>query len=823
MIHFDLAAVLEGVDMPEDVSAIALPSLQVQAVAYPEPPYVVLANTAAPLWNKKRWGGYPELANRLSDAGYLVVVVGTESDARFNPPEQFPDDTIFHYDLPLLKVNYLLKHAEWVIGNDCGLVHIASAMALNTIAIFGPTSTVKNAPLGSFKSHGGTVMARSLMACAPCQYSAWEQACQKVECLESVSPARVYDIVKNGGPPCDMRAGLEASGGCLYTYIVEGETEAGSRDARQNAIDTIEECITAAARIADRFIIVDNGSTDGTLEYLMHFKAQHPEMFPVFRFDDIQGIADVLPHETFSMAQTIGYDQIRDREVMDRLLKASDATWGLFLDADEIVSDQMTRSQVEWWMNSMKYNAIYFRHVHFWKDKGHYRVDQRWKPKHHRLMWRITPESTITTYEPVHPDIVRNLKGKVLKTDYCIKHYGHIDKEKNRERAEFYRSIDNPLSPKWSGRTYEHMTNEDIVQLAKWNESEPVEARDFGVPSHLLVLLHAKGDMLMATPMIAKLKKETPDLEISVLGLGKTKERDFRTREIFENNPDVHAYYDSEIDHHPTWWDEQTWKHVDLPIIHEDIRRLQQLTCFDTISIVHLQSDWDHHRIDRFANACGIPSLTDAEKRMSIYSTISERYQTSQILSTYPNFFDASGDCIKQIISVHRWCGQPLKSWAYSEYKKVCEFLKDIGHHLILWDMGDPEAKIRDENIINMSDHTDGLTAGVGAALMEMCDLHIGADSFPMHLASAVNTPMIAIFERTPPSQVAPLNENAILAGSDYAFKELCDPVFYKSVAQRVVACGLMTVEAEHLYPVLDKMGYIPDSVEFQRIPVMNV
>ena len=91
---------------------------------------------------------------------------------------------------------------------------------------------------------------------------------------------------------------------------------------------------------------------------------------------------------------------------------------GHLLDADEIVSDQITREQIETWMHQNTYNAIRFRHVHFWNDTEHYRTDQRWKPRHNRMMWRITPESTITTDKKIHPEIVRNLKGRVLDTDY---------------------------------------------------------------------------------------------------------------------------------------------------------------------------------------------------------------------------------------------------------------------------------------------------------------------------------------------------------------------------------------------------------------------
>ena len=284
----------------------------------------------------------------------------------------------------------------------------------------------------------------------------------------------------------------------------------------------------------------------------------------------------------------------------------------------------------------------------------HYRTDQRWKPRHNRMMWRITPESTIQDDAKIHPGIVHNLKGRILDTDYCIKHYGHLDKEKNAKRAEFYKSIDNPSMPDYSGMTYQHMTDESELKLAKWDENTPIDKRDFGNPSVMLVLMHAGGDMLMATPTIRGKQAQNPNLEISVMGLGKTNEKDFKTREFFENNPFVHRYYDSSIDHHPVYWDEETFYNRELPIIHKDLERIQQLTRFDEVIIVTLRSDYKKHRIDRFAEACGV-ELSD--KRMQVFEDGESKdwhWAHDLIADLFP-----LDDSPENIISIHRWCGKP--------------------------------------------------------------------------------------------------------------------------------------------------------------------
>ena len=197
------------------------------------------------------------------------------------------------------------------------------------------------------------------MPCAPCQYEKWESVCQDSECTRVITPETVHKYMTcipahtNLGVPAHIKQQpKEQTLACVMRV--------------KDAIDTIEECLTAANRIADIFCIVDNGSTDGTLEYLHEFCQDNPEKW--LGRHSVENTA-----KNPFVIKTEGYDQPRDREVMDTLLKNSGATWGIFLDADEIVSDQITRELVETWMNSDTYNAVRFRHVHFWNDKGRFR------------------------------------------------------------------------------------------------------------------------------------------------------------------------------------------------------------------------------------------------------------------------------------------------------------------------------------------------------------------------------------------------------------------------------------------------------------------
>ena len=543
----------------------------------------------------------------------------------------------------------------------------------------------------------------------------------------------------------------------------------------KDAMPTIRESLESASRVADKILICDNGSTDGT-------QAVYQEFEQIVRIEHTEGL-----------------DEPKDRRVMNQMLKESGCTWGMMLDADEIIEAKIDRQQVEAWMNQWEHAAILFRHVHFWGDKSHYRIDQRWKPKHNRLMWRMNPESHILSDRRTNPGIVQNLKGRTLETDFVVKHYGHIDKARNEERKRLWQSIDNPSHRDWTGMTYEHMTDETMLNLANWRDTDT--GHEWGNDSLLMILMHGGGDVLMATPTIEALKAVNPTLEISVMGLGETHERDFKTREIFDNSPNVIAYYDSSIDHHPTWWSEEQFNEIDVPIIQEDLRRITQLTRFDRVLYITLQGNRHLHRIDRVAADFG---LNLPNRQMRVYPIGADRRWASRFLSQI-NLTHGT-----KLASVHRFCGHPPKSWNYEACEGVCKRLVDNGWTVILWDQDlrevEHEARqVKLDGVYNMRDCGEALTVCKTAALLEICDVHIGADSFPMHLASACGIPTIGIFEKTIPGETMPLNANSVAIATRAGINASA-PNIIESEMERIVLVDDSPIGADIVIPVIEKL-----------------
>ena len=102
MLNFDLAACIDGVEMPESLSDIQLPEIPTDTTGLEliqDGHYMVFANCAAPGWEKKRWQGYSDLAHLIADE-YHIVVLGSEDDKRYYDPDYFPN-TESVFDAPL--------------------------------------------------------------------------------------------------------------------------------------------------------------------------------------------------------------------------------------------------------------------------------------------------------------------------------------------------------------------------------------------------------------------------------------------------------------------------------------------------------------------------------------------------------------------------------------------------------------------------------------------------------------------------------------------------------------------------------------------------
>lgn len=135
----------------------------------------------------KRWPHFPALAEAYAD----VALVGTADDvARCGPFPPHVRSLIGR--LSLRQTACAMAAAAAVVANDSGLGHVAAALGVPTVLIFGPTPADT---LGRFPPN--VTVLRPAAGCAPCWFGpARFGACAgRIDCLRAITPARVIAAI----------------------------------------------------------------------------------------------------------------------------------------------------------------------------------------------------------------------------------------------------------------------------------------------------------------------------------------------------------------------------------------------------------------------------------------------------------------------------------------------------------------------------------------------------------------------------------------------------------------------------------------------------
>jgi len=92
--------------------------------------------------------------------------------------------------LDLAKLAALIRRCDLYLGNDSGVTHLASALGVETVALFGPTDPLEWAPYGN-----KTTVITKNTECSPCSTQVMKN-CSHRKCLTMLSAAQVIGRVE---------------------------------------------------------------------------------------------------------------------------------------------------------------------------------------------------------------------------------------------------------------------------------------------------------------------------------------------------------------------------------------------------------------------------------------------------------------------------------------------------------------------------------------------------------------------------------------------------------------------------------------------------
>lgn len=146
---------------------------------------------------------------------------------------------------------------------------------------------------------------------------------------------------------------------------------------------------------------------------------------------------------------------------------------------------------------------------------------------------------------------------------------------------------------------------------------------------------------------------------------------------------------------------------------------------------------------------------------------------------TVDAYFSKTFHGAKKVVAVHAPVDRPEKQWPLEYFAELTDRIMGDGRYEVLLTYGPGQRGIVDAVVeqTRCKPHVAPETPDIKhyAALVEQCDLYFGGDTGPMHIASAMGTPVVAVFGGTHPSQHAPLRQpsRALYAGPEIPTKSI--------------------------------------------------
>ena len=157
----------------------------------PDKPFAILGPGGTK--NFRRWpiDNFLKLAQRFHNIGMMVVFVGDdkEIDILSGREEQLPEGTVNMIgETDLEQLAALIRKSRIVVANDSGPMHLANALGVPVVGIFGSGDPVRTRP---YIMDNARVIDSPARDCKPC----YRQECKSPYCMEEITTESVWEAV----------------------------------------------------------------------------------------------------------------------------------------------------------------------------------------------------------------------------------------------------------------------------------------------------------------------------------------------------------------------------------------------------------------------------------------------------------------------------------------------------------------------------------------------------------------------------------------------------------------------------------------------------
>ncbi len=348
------------------------------------------------------------------------------------------------------------------------------------------------------------------------------------------------------------------------------------------------------------------------------------------------------------------------------------------------------------------------------------------------------------------------------------------------------------------------------------------DAVDFNnVKKVLVIKLRHHGDVLLSSPVFQVLKNHHPDLQIDALVYQDT-------QDMLTLNPAINQV--RTID--------RNWKKLGLNgQFHKELELLKQLKSESYDLIIHLTEHWRGAIISRYIKPAYSVCAKYPRRNSALWKgsfthhypipskprhTVEKHLDSLRRIGILPSQLERSLSLIpgtdaeqfrEKILEEHKVDNyiliHPTSRWLFKcwENRKFSALIDELSNELsenntciILTAAPANNELVMIEEIIqhcgaNVINLSGKLNLKQLAAFIETAQLFIGVDSVPMHMASAFNTPCIALFGPSGDLEWGPLSNNSIIITSNHS----CRPCGLDGCGSSKVSDCLTSITVEEV------------------------
>ena len=296
--------------------------------------------------------------------------------------------------------------------------------------------------------------------------------------------------------------------------------------------------------------------------------------------------------------------------------------------------------------------------------------------------------------------------------------------------------------------------------------------KDFAPRRILVVKLDHLGDVLLATPVFSNLRRAYPDAELHAL-------TGAWSRVVLEKHPDVNKVLE---------YNSPVFCRTGQPTsLRETFQLYKQLRHQKYDLLVTLRSDWrtlcfallrvTPKRLDRaalqVANKLGAPQFTGTHETTRNLDVLHKAGIPTPIQTTTfsvgeedekwaSDFLDSLHiDRERPLIAIHPGSPIPIKRWMPDRYAELANWLIARKRAQILFVGVEDEIPIITDIQGLMRAETNNIAGKTSltqlASILQKCNVFVGNDSGPMHLAAAVGTRTIGLYGPGDPTRFGPV------------------------------------------------------------------